>query len=140
MSQLYVSPQWVWDFVIEGAPRTKKNHSRIFKNQKTGCRFVMPSKQSAAWTMTAVKQLTKQRWRLGGYQWFPIEIPVQVTATFYRDRAVGDLVNYMQALADALQAARVIADDKWITSWDGTRLAKDAKRPRVELEISTVAS
>ena len=43
--------------------------------------------------------------------------PVRVSATFYRDRNAGDLVGYMQALADALQKAGVLVDDRQIVSW-----------------------
>lgn len=69
----------------------------------------------------------------------PLAEPVHVTATFFRERAVGDLVNYMQALADALESAHILEDDKWILSWDGTRLDKDAEKPRVELELRPLA-
>ena len=65
----------------------------------------------------------------------PIDTPVSVAAVFFRDRSVGDLVSYMQALADALEKASVITNDRLIVSWDGSRLAKDAQRPRVELVI-----
>lgn len=57
-------------------------------------------------------------------------------ASFFRERSVGDLVNYLQALADALQEAGVVADDRLIASWDGSRLHKDSARPRIELEIA----
>ncbi len=43
-----------------------------------------------------------------------------------------------EGLADILEAAGIVEDDKWIVSWDGSRLEVDHKRPRVEVELSTV--
>jgi len=41
----------------------------------------------------------------------------------------------MQAVADALEHAGVVVNDRLIVSWDGSRLSKDAVRRRVELEV-----
>jgi Holliday junction resolvase RusA-like endonuclease len=114
---------------ILGPPRTKKNSPRVFKT-RGGRRFVMPSAASVAWTEAAVLQLNRQ-WRgqpsLVG--------PVEVKASFYRARRTGDADNFMAALGDALQKARIIGNDRQIESWDGTRLLVDAVRPRVEVEV-----
>lgn len=118
--------------VILGAPRTKKNSSRIVRNKATGAAMVLPSAAVKAWESSAAYQL------MGQWRRCPITYPVQVSATFYRERAVGDLVNFMQALADALEVAKVVQNDRLIVSWDGTRLDKDAQNPRVELEIREV--
>lgn len=59
-------------------------------------------------------------------------------AIFYRDANRGDAVGYYQGLADALESAGVLSDDKWIMQWDGTRLAKDAKRPRIEVTLTAL--
>lgn len=132
-----------WKFVIEGAPRTKKNSPQMVQargghpcplcKQRRGRWFPVPSAESKKWTAAACRQLRMQ-WT----QLLPLVEPVQVAAIFYRDRDVGDLVNYEQALADALQTAKVVKDDKWIKSWDGSRLAKDAARPRIELTITPI--
>jgi len=114
--------------VIFGPPRTKKNSSRIVK-VGSGLRII-PSKAQVTWAKGAVVQLADQWCRP------PLSQPVHVAATFFRERKLGDLINFAQALADALQAAGVVSDDKYIESWDGTRLAKDATNPRVELTIS----
>lgn len=114
---------------IEGAPRTKKNHGQILKFG--GRTKVNPSKQFLAWQDAAL-------WTLRRYSrpdWTPIEYAVAVRATFYRDARRGDLIGYMQALADVLEKAHVLANDRQIVCWDGTRLALDSKRPRVELAI-----
>lgn len=117
--------------VIEGAPRTKKTSNRIFK---VG-RFtkVMPSARFMEWQEAAKVQLWQQRTRDHG----PVTEPVQVAATFYREANRGDLIGYMQALADCLETCGVLENDRLIVSWDGTRMTKDARRPRVELTVST---
>lgn len=119
-----------WRFTILGRPSTKKNSGRIWRNRATGAPMFMPSAASKRWEAVAAYQLMDQ-WRRAA-----LAVPVSVAATVYRERAVGDLVNYLQAIADALQVAKVITDDKWIVSWDGSRLAKDAQRPRVEIEMT----
>ena len=63
-------------------------------------------------------------------------VPVNVSAAFYRDKLTGDAVGYYQALADALEEGRIVENDRLIVSWDGSRLLKDAKNPRIELEIT----
>lgn len=65
----------------------------------------------------------------------PLTGPVHVSAVFYREAARGDLVGFMQALADVLEKAGVVDNDRQIECWDGTRLDKDADRPRIELVI-----
>jgi len=64
--------------------------------------------------------------------------PLNCAAIFYRDADRGDAVGYYQALADSLEAAGVVADDKWIKQWDGSRLAKDANRPRIEVVLTAL--
>jgi Holliday junction resolvase RusA-like endonuclease len=114
--------------VVLGPPRTKKNHSRIVR---AGRKFrLLPSEAHDVWLGAALPQLRLQ-WRRE-----PLTCPVGVRAVFYRERSAGDLVNYMQALADALERAGVVEDDRQILSWDGSRLAKDARHPRIELEIA----
>lgn len=115
--------------VILGPPRTKKNSSRIAR-RRDGSPFILPSSSARAWEREAVLQLRRQDTSPD-----PISSPVNVAALVYRERAVGDLVNYLEAIADALEAAGVVKNDKWIVSWDGSRLLKDAARPRVELVI-----
>ncbi len=114
--------------VVFGAPRTKKNHSRLVR---AGRRLrLLPSAAHERWARSAIAQQRSQ-WREP-----PLVAPVAVRATFYRERNVGDLVNYLQALADALEAAGVVANDRLIASWDGSRLGKDTGRPRIELELA----
>jgi len=115
--------------IVFGAPRTKKTSNRIVR---AGRRLrVLPSAAHETWARLAIPQLRSQ-WHEP-----PLIGPVAVKAKFYRERSVGDLVNYLEALADALEAAGVVGNDRLIQSWDGSRLCKDASAPRVEVEITT---
>lgn len=116
---------------ILGAPRSKKNSQRIFRNPK-GRPFITQSKEHNLWAEKAVWQLRNQ-WRQ-----LPLEVPVNMAAVVYREKATGDLLNFLAAISDALEAAGVVKDDKLIVALDGCRLAKDARRPRVEIELLEV--
>lgn len=127
---------------IDGAPRTKKNHGDVVVRTVKGKRrkFHIPSE---AWTKWAITSHIVGNHGEGcdEYEWPPMkgELPDQpynVTALFYRDANRGDAVGYYQGLADLLQKRKVISDDKWLVSWDGSRLLVDAKRPRVELRLT----
>lgn len=121
-------------FCIWGKPTTKKNSMRIVRNKKTGLPFIMQSSQQKSWARAAVMQLRTQFTEFGA----PCAItePVNMSAIVYRERATGDLLNYLAAVSDALEAAGVIVNDKQVVSLDGSRLDKDAKRPRVEVELT----
>jgi Holliday junction resolvase RusA-like endonuclease len=118
-------------FTIFGSPRTKKTSQRIFRNRRTGSRFVMQSAQSVAWENDAALQLNSQ-WRGRS----AVAVPMTMAATFYRTRRTGDLSNFIGALCDALQKARVVSNDKLIDSFDGCRLDIDRARPRVEVTLT----
>lgn len=122
-------------FTLYGSPRTKKNHSRVIRLNGKGGTRILPSEAHERWFGMAMPQarLVAARLRV------PICEPVAVEALFYRDRAQGDLVGYLQALGDLLEAACIIENDRLIASWDGSRLLKDAVQPRIEVVISRVA-
>jgi len=89
--------------IIFGPPRTKKTHDRIVR---AGHRLrLLPSAAHEVWVHSAIRQLREQR------RAPPIESPVAVAAVFFRERNVGDLVNFLQALADALEKAHIITND-----------------------------
>jgi Holliday junction resolvase RusA-like endonuclease len=113
---------------ILGAPRTKKTSNRVLRFGRFN--KVVPSAAWLAWRDIAVPQL-----RLQWAGRAPIDQSINVAAVFYRDAKRGDAVGYYQSLADVLQEAGVVIDDKVITSWDGSRLSKDALNARVEVEI-----
>lgn len=111
-----------------GAPRTKKNHGRrvySFRKRRT---FSVPSLAYEEWCARVKLQLAR-------VDALP-DRPYNVAAIFYRDARTGDAVGYYQALADALEAAGVVSNDRWIVSWDGSRLALDRTQPRVEVLIT----
>lgn len=116
-------------YVITGSPRTKKSHIRIVRIR--GRPVPIQAKANAAWGKMATEQLQVQN--VGNPA---ISIPVAVRATFYREKRLGDLVNFMQALADALEGAGVVENDRLVESWDGTRMDVDRENPRVELEVT----
>lgn len=113
--------------ILEGAPRTKKNSPDIIRVR--GRRMVIPSSAFRAYEEACL-------WQLRSWRRPPIDGWVGCAAIFYRDRDVGDLNNFTSALADILEKAGVLVNDRLIRSWDGSRLEKDAARPRVELLLS----
>lgn len=128
-------------FVILGKPITKKNSLRVLRG-KNGKPFVAQSKAHGSWEQTALLQLQAgwQRWRRawdGGHG--PIDVPINMRAVVYRDRDVGDLLNFLAAVSDALEGAGVVVNDKFIQALDGSRLALDRKNPRVEIELTPLA-
>ena len=120
---------------ILGRPITSKNSSVIIMLGKgTNKRPVpIPSKQAREYFKLAIPQLQAQ------WSWEPISMPVNLCARVYRERAWGDLGNYLSAICDILEKAGVVENDKWILGFDGSRLDKDAERPRVEIVISRLA-
>lgn len=130
--------------LILGPPRTKKTHQRILRTSK-GVPFIASAKTSASWEARAIQQLDRQR---GVFRYRgavapgappPIDHNVSVRALIYRDANRGDLTGYLQAIGDALELAGVLANDKLIHSWDGSRKLIDRVRPRVEIEIEAMA-
>ena len=121
------------NFKIIGSPKTKKNSSRIFMNKRTGAPFIMPSKSACDWSSVAVPQLIAQ-----GADLLGLEVPLNLCARVYRDRATGDLINYLQNICDALEESGAVVNDKWITQFDGSRLLIDRVVPRVEVYLSFV--
>jgi len=118
--------------VIPGAPRTKKNHG---KRIKRGNRiYNVASDAYTAWNAMAVASLRRDIASLAGAR-RPITVPVNCRALFFREALTGDAVGYYQALADTLENAGVVENDKLIVSWDGTRLLKDAGLPRIILTL-----
>ena len=117
-------------FTIDLPPITKKNHSQVINNAKTGRLMVIPSKQykeyerNAKWFMPKVET---------------IKTPVNIEAHFYMPtRRRVDLVNLLQALCDILVKYEVIEDDNFniVASFDGSRVNYDKERPRTEVIIN----
>lgn len=127
--------------VVEGAPRTKKTSNRLVRVR--GRHVVLPSKANEDWTASAMLQLRAGLRRAASD--LPVVLlpyftqPVNVRALIYRDANRGDAVGYYQAIADALEAAGVVENDRLCVSWDGSRMLVDRARPRVEITLETAA-
>ncbi len=121
---------------IYGAPRTKKNHGYTAKVRGRDGRTRRYHMPSAAWQKWA-KTASIEGWDPVPAMW-TIAHPINCQAIFYRDATRGDAVGYYQGLADLLEQRGVVADDRWIVSWDGSRLDKDKDNPRVEVELVSV--
>lgn len=117
---------------ILGIPRTKKNSARIVRG-RTGRPCPLPSAAWCKWCDSVSPPIRSALARAGVA---PISHPVNCRAIFYRDANRGDAVGYYQGLADVLEKAGVVTNDVCITTWDGSRLRKDAANPRVELELT----
>lgn len=122
-----------------GPPRTKKNHGRRIwrRDKRTGRNrpYHVPSEAHELWLERVAWQA---RLQAAAARWPKCRRRVTVKALVYREALVGDHVGYTQAIGDMLEYAGVLADDKLIADWDGTRLLKDAINPRVEITISVL--
>lgn len=134
---------WV-RLTIYGRPTTKKTKNQVAI--VAGRPRVFPSKKWREWVDGARVEVHSK------LPSFPIKEEVNCRATFYRWRNAGDAVGYYQALADFLETClacrrrtcscndagvRILADDKWIVSWDGSRLRKDNDDPRIEVTLTS---
>jgi len=129
-------------FVLPVTPRTKKNHGSVIKRGTR--KFHIPSEPYrvmeaaiVAWANDVPGNLLIGCVVRCGCE-LELAQPLNCAAIFYRDADRGDAVGYYQGLADALEAAGVVADDKWIKQWDGSRLAKDAERSRIEVTLTAI--
>lgn len=134
----------VWHLVVDGPPRTKKTSNILATAGRR--RIVLPSKAWTKWTRGA-RVMFNVMFNYAGADaplWTPIALmqpvrsKVNCRALFYREADRGDAVGYYQGLADLLEKRTVIVNDRQIVSWDGSRLLKDAARPRVELWLEAV--
>jgi Holliday junction resolvase RusA-like endonuclease len=141
-------------FVVRGAPRSKKNSPRIFTTGKVcrtcgkrdGFPSVHPSLAYEEWEADAIRQCMtiKPKLRAAGVE-LPIVHPISIEALFYLAPTKAgsmrldcpDLSNLLEALADMLQEAGIIQDDRLIEDWDGSR--RLLGEPRVEVFIAILS-
>lgn len=142
-------------FVLPVVPRTKKNsRTHVRKRAKTGNMITVPLPSGAyremegqivAWARNSLATDANKSLVLDGNgkacraERLFLAQPLNCCAIFYREKDLGDAVGYYQGLADALEAAGVVTDDKWIVQWDGSRLRKDKQRPRIEVTLTAVS-
>lgn len=122
-------------FTLPGCT-TKKTSNRIVQvKRRDGAQYprVLPSRRWLAWRdLCAGYVLTKPSLALA------LAAPLNCRALFYRQANRGDAVGYYQALADVLEHCGVVLNDRFLVSWDGSRLLKDAAQPRVEVVLTVL--
>lgn len=111
---------------IAGPPRTKKNSKEHYTRQSQGYRVYRDRVVNGFLPLLA-----------------GLELPLadrdyNLRATFYVDTKgeQADLVGLIQGLADALENAGVVSNDRWFRGFDRSRMIAGDKAPRVELLIS----
>lgn len=133
-------------FTLFVVPRTKKTSNRLvsFGRPCYACRKkpfqkVLPSEafEQMERECQQMAPIIRSKLESAGVP-LPIAGAVSVRARFYRDAERGDCHGFYQALADVLQEIGIIADDKQIHDWDGTRLYKDPAKPRIEVELTVL--
>ena len=103
----------------------------------------MPSAAYQEWEHAAIVQCMtiRPKLRAAGVE-LPIVHPIGIEALFYLAPTKGglmrrdcpDLSNLLEAVADMLQVAEIIKDDRQICDWDGSR--RLLGEPRVEVFIT----
>jgi len=98
---------------------------------KTGKRFLIQSKQYLAYEKDCLKQL------MAFYRGEIITCGINLQVQYYMPtKAMPDLNNLLAAIADILEKARVIENDRNIVSFDGSKIAGvDKDNPRCEIII-----
>ena len=134
-------------FVIRGRPTTKKTSNRVVRIPKKGAHRcpkcgdmpgfpkVLPSEQYERWEAAAMDQFGPIKAELvrRGVS-LPITGLVSVEALIYRERNTGDVAGFIQAIGDVLQEGGIVANDRQIEDWDGTRRAERRREsPRRDL-------
>ena len=117
----------IWECTIPIPPRTKKNSQRIISVK--GRPLVIPSKPYKAWEEGCGLYIGNA---------VGITAAVSCRAMIYRDKDLGDASNYYNAIGDMLQKYGIVANDRLIVHWDGSRLLLDRQLPRLELALFTV--
>jgi len=121
------------EFTILGRPITKKNHSQIITNRKTGRQYLIPSKQYIQYEADCVIQIPSSV-RLG------LDMPCMLKTVFFmpNERNV-DVNNLQSSISDILVKAGVIKDDnRFISTINYAWCETDKKNPRTEITIDVI--
>lgn len=127
-------PGWLRGLIGQGMPGTQMLRALLSRVK------VVPSKTYRAWLKESRVEFQ------GTVPPLPLlDQPYNCRAVVYRSRRIGDLIGYLQAVADFLQDKNigtkqipiyVLTNDKYICGWDGSRLEIDRAVPRVEVELT----
>lgn len=120
------------DFIIPLPPITKKNHSQIAVNHKTGKPFIVPSQQYKDYEYQALWYIPNKVTFSG---------PVNVKCVFYMPtKRKCDLTNLLEAINDIMVKSGLLEDDNYsvVQSLDGSRVLYDKEYPRTEVYIEEV--
>lgn len=116
------------DITLKGRPATKKNSGRIIT--KNGKPIIIPSEAYKNYEDACMWQLAGKKLHISGI--------VVVECKYYlpNKRSWPDLIGLLQATSDILTKAKVIDDDKWISSYGDSSIAGiDKENPRAEIRI-----
>lgn len=130
-------------FTIFGQPATKKNSATMLRNH--AC--LLPSKAYRRYEKHCREAINMLRYKmkLPHFLW-----PVRLQVHYFLESEAHypDVVGLMQATADIISdeyktiehkrrlvCPWLLADDRIIKNWDGTRVSVDRKNPRVEIII-----
>src|SRR5690349_6221330 len=99
----------ILNIVLLAPPRTKKNSGQFVSIGRGDKKrnIILPSPAYRAWEKLVLSQAKQQGRDIG------IDYPVNARVTVYRERATGDAVGYYQAVADVLEKAGVLKDDRF---------------------------
>lgn len=126
-------------FTIPIEPRTKKNHQEIWKNRRTGQRFIGNGKEYKAYVRDTFWEIHASKESIGLKE--PISYPINIKAVYYMGyRRKVDISNLHSCLHDVLVHNEVILDDscRIVVGTDGSRVRYDKHRPRTEVEITRI--
>lgn len=118
------------NYVIEGKPLSVNHAKKPVRIR--GLLMMVNTKEAKAWKLAACWSLKAQRGTRP-----TITGPCALSIASYLSTTNGDVDNYAKATLDALQEAGIIANDRQVQRMCISK-AKDAKRPRVEINIETL--
>ena len=140
LDNLYTpNPPKVWQYTIDGVPRSKKNSQKIILVK--GHPMILPSDAYKAYEAQAGRFLCNRPDK-------PIDVPVHISCIYLMPlnkdgstpRRKVDLVNLLEATCDILVKYKIIADDNCqiVKSVDGSRVYYVAVEPRTYITITEI--
>lgn len=129
----------VLTYIIQGDPRTKKNHQIIAGSGPRCPKCGKFREQHIRQGKAHDDYAERAGWQLRPRPRKPIDYPINVKCLFYlaADRLVDDL-NLQACVDDLLVENKIIKDDnrRIVQGHDGTRSFVDRKNPRTEIYIT----